>query len=619
MRRFEARPGPVIAVAIFVSSLALYSATAARTIGLVDGGELTVAAWSAGNAHPPGFPLYLMLAHVATWIPAGSIALRTNLFSAICAATASGVTVLAAAEALALREKPGEGLARGAILFATGALLACSRTLWGYATLTEVYALNTALLATVVWLALGWHRRKEASRLVGAAAVFGLALGVHYVTVGLCVAGLAVLAASGGAPRRRTVGIAAACALAGLVAYAYLPIAASREPVLNWGDPDSLGRFWRHVSGQQYRYHFAWSADESARQIGRALRYLSRELAPPWLPIALALAAWGLARLYRADRAVFTFLTLVIAANLGFILVYPVVNDQDAYLLPTVLALVVAAAAGMQAAVSAVRTPRARNVAAVAMTTLPLIACATAWPYRDRSGFTVASDYVGNAFRVMEPGALLITGDWQLFGPMLYATEVEKTRRDVVPVLTGFLLRPWYLDDLRRRHPGLHEGSRAAIEAYRPWIERFETNRDAYMRNQEWQSQLNDRLDDLLLSMIADHIRRGPVYTTFDVALSAKPRDRKLVARLRQAYDVLPRGVVVQLLPGHARRSLPPLDLELRGLVDGSIAYDPDDVVPTEVLPVYRAAFEMRAAYLRMLGDEAGAREAVRKAAELTR
>jgi len=34
-----------------------------------------------------------------------------------------------------------------------------------------------------------------------------------------------------------------------------------------------------------------------------------------------------------------------------------------------------------------------------------------------------------------------------------------------------------------------------------------------------------------------------------------------------------------------------------RGLADESVRYEPDDVVPTEILPKYRAAFLMRARY----------------------
>jgi len=43
-------------------ALGLYTWTLAPTVTLVDSGELIVAARSLGVAHPPGFPLYVLLA-----------------------------------------------------------------------------------------------------------------------------------------------------------------------------------------------------------------------------------------------------------------------------------------------------------------------------------------------------------------------------------------------------------------------------------------------------------------------------------------------------------------------------------------------------------------------------
>ena len=44
-------------------------------------------------------------------------------------------------------------------------------------------------------------------------------------------------------PRGRTLAIGLAAFLAGLAPYLYIPIAASRHPLVDWGDPTNLGRF----------------------------------------------------------------------------------------------------------------------------------------------------------------------------------------------------------------------------------------------------------------------------------------------------------------------------------------------------------------------------------------
>ena len=82
-------------ITVGLVSLGLYLATLAPGLTWAhdsgDGGELAAAARTLGIAHPPGYPTYLLLAHVFTRLPVGEIATRTNLFSALCAATTSAL------------------------------------------------------------------------------------------------------------------------------------------------------------------------------------------------------------------------------------------------------------------------------------------------------------------------------------------------------------------------------------------------------------------------------------------------------------------------------------------------------------------------------------------------
>src|SRR6185369_13146183 len=89
------------AAAVFCLSLEIYISTLAPTVTLVDSGELIVAARFLGVAHPPGFPLYLILAHLFSLTPIGSIAFRINFASAFFAALASGLVTLVTAELIA--------------------------------------------------------------------------------------------------------------------------------------------------------------------------------------------------------------------------------------------------------------------------------------------------------------------------------------------------------------------------------------------------------------------------------------------------------------------------------------------------------------------------------------
>ena len=191
-----------------------------------------------------------------------------------------------------------------------GLLMAFSRTLWAYATITEVYALNALLILLVFFLVVRWRRRIIETRtdsnaavathdtwIYAAAFVFGLAMGVHHVTVALTLPAIAVVV-------YRTEGLkfftsrrllyAALISISALIlVYSYLPWAASRSPAMNWGNPRSLQEIWWHITGRQYRVFFSFSPATIGAQFVEFCRMVGREFGFAWLPLALFLAVAG--------------------------------------------------------------------------------------------------------------------------------------------------------------------------------------------------------------------------------------------------------------------------------------------------------------------------------------
>src|SRR5947207_5033053 len=83
---------------VFLVALIVYTWTLAPTVTLVDSGELIVAAYGLGVAHPPGFPLWVMVAQLASLLPVGNVAVRINFSSALFAALAAAMHTLVVAE-----------------------------------------------------------------------------------------------------------------------------------------------------------------------------------------------------------------------------------------------------------------------------------------------------------------------------------------------------------------------------------------------------------------------------------------------------------------------------------------------------------------------------------------
>jgi hypothetical protein len=111
-----------------------------------DSGEIIAAVCSGGVIHPPGYPLYAMLAKPFSWLPLGSIAWRLNLFSAVAGAGAVFLIALAVAE-WTRNSKAG--------LLAAG-LFAFSPHVFRYAVAAEVFALNDLFVARRCFSRFGW-------------------------------------------------------------------------------------------------------------------------------------------------------------------------------------------------------------------------------------------------------------------------------------------------------------------------------------------------------------------------------------------------------------------------------------------------------------------------------
>src|SRR5215217_8089098 len=93
----QGRPPYLGALAMFVVVLLIYVMTLAPTTAFWDASEYIAAARVLGIPHPPGNPLFVILAHTFGLLPlAASYAVRINLFAAVTSAASAGLWFLVA-------------------------------------------------------------------------------------------------------------------------------------------------------------------------------------------------------------------------------------------------------------------------------------------------------------------------------------------------------------------------------------------------------------------------------------------------------------------------------------------------------------------------------------------
>src|SRR3982751_2742691 len=140
------------AVVVFI----IYLATLAPTTAFWDTSEYIAAAKVLGIPHPPGNPLFIILAHSFGLLPlAASYAVRINLFAAVTSAASAGLWFLVAERWL--RGIVSLRWARYAAAFGGVLVGATSWTVWNQPTVNEkVYTVSLLSIALVMWLVVRW-------------------------------------------------------------------------------------------------------------------------------------------------------------------------------------------------------------------------------------------------------------------------------------------------------------------------------------------------------------------------------------------------------------------------------------------------------------------------------
>lgn len=227
---------------IFFFTFGVYLHTLSPGIGLSDSGELTTCAYLLSIAHAPGYPLYLLLSKVFTFLPFGEVAFRVNLASAVFGALSCSLIFLI-------------------IMFLTqhqlSSLIATfclgfSFTFWLLSTTAEVYTLNSCLVSLLILIYLIWTRSKTIRWLYLFFFIFGLSLGNHLTIVLFLPFFLYFILKEQTALLQ--ISKFTLYFLIGLSIYLYIPIRSSADITLvNWGKVTSWNQFFYYVSGAHFK------------------------------------------------------------------------------------------------------------------------------------------------------------------------------------------------------------------------------------------------------------------------------------------------------------------------------------------------------------------------------
>jgi hypothetical protein len=395
-----------------------------------DGGELITASVTSGIPHPPGYPTYVFLGKLTRWLPVGTVAWRFNLFSAVSAATAVAFSTATAQKVLKDKKH------REAVAIACGLTIAFTPIFWGQALISEVYALNIAIVS--IWL---WSLLSGRSPLLSG-VLLGLAITTHLSSLIMLPLALFLTARSRWLPLFGGL-------MLGLLPYLTLPILArSGSPVI-WGDPSSLRGWLWLVSGQLYHANLR---PPEIRALLPRMVILGTTLLRQWL-----WAGWLIVVLGITTRLLDRRQILALTATSLIYLIYGIfyqTEDVIVNLLPIFILLSPLLAAGFS---------RIGAWSLILPILLLLLNFQALNLHHDRSVRSLAETVLNSA---PENAILLTPGDQSIF-TLWYFHHVEGIREDLLLVDANLFAFDWYRERLNTFYPELTGLEKDNLEAFR--------------------------------------------------------------------------------------------------------------------------------------------------------
>jgi len=397
----------IVGLVLFLGATLFYWFHTGQETFWLDSAEFAAVASSAGIPHPPGTPLYEVLASlVARTLPVGNVALRVHLLNCILGGLCVVLVYLLALKlggilrvngarsgqaGTPLKERragPKEdhsdrplaaaeghapqaaGVEHGAPLsgresgrwvgeevlpvLACAALAAAfclSPAIWFQSVRVEVYSLNTGITTGMVLLALVAGERADRGLTVRGpilllSLVGGLGLANHHfltALTGVCCFVYLSIKSGTRLPLLRTLPVASALGLAGFMTYVYLPLR-SLSGWKMWGDPTTLAGFKSVLSAEAF--HISVTEMPRAPFLVAWFSILEKWIDLLGLPLFLAGIA-GLCLLLVKRREIGSFmLLLVLAGGTSKAIMYLDLENPDdhAYFLVGLTAMAAAAA-----------------------------------------------------------------------------------------------------------------------------------------------------------------------------------------------------------------------------------------------------------------------------------
>jgi hypothetical protein len=464
----------VLSLGVFV----IYLFTLAPSVIQIDSGELAAVQATLGIAHPTGYPLFTIIGYLFLKLPLPfTIIYRANLLAAFwcffgilffiksITLFLQNLTILKRTDKKVKNKKLHDVEFNSknnklSILVSslTGSLfLAFSKTYWLQSTSVEVYSLQIFLFTLIIYASLKafFSQNDSITRWIGVGIALAFGFSNHMTTL-LTLPFVAILfflkeGFKKHAIKKVIVTFTASFPVL-ILFYLYLPIRASSNPVINWGNPINYENFFRHITGKQYQVWLFSSMDAAKKQLVYFIGNLPSEFTIPGLLFALI----GLVFIFKQSKKLFWLLTISFLTALLYSINYDIV-DIDSYFLFNNIIIAGLISFGIYWLILWLQKHyNLKEKYFILVISIGLIPAVINFSSVDQSEQYTFEDYTRAILESVEKNSIIFSYQWDYFiSASYYFQFVENYRSDVAVVDKELLRRSWYYNQLEQNYPAV--------------------------------------------------------------------------------------------------------------------------------------------------------------------
>ena len=568
----------------------IYLFTLAPSVVQIDSGELATVQATLGIAHPTGYPLYTIVGYLFSLIPLPFTKIyQLNLLAALyCSAGVSvfvytskfvldNLTSFSFAKAPDIKfsknkkknkkeKKKNSQIAfsldeiiKKILSIAGGLILAFSETFWMQSTSVEVYSLHILLINIIILFLLKAYlykpdekRQSDLKAWLIFSAVLALGFTNHMTTL-LIVPGVAYLFFTKNRFNADSIKKILLMLLIFfpvlILIYSYLPIRASQNPLLNWGNPTDLERIIRHISGKQYQVWLFASVESAKKQLVHFIDTLSGEFY-----IELFLSIIGLFTSLNYARKFFAFLLITFLFTILYSINYDI-NDIDSYFILAYICLSFFAIFGFLKLFQISKKNLKVLISVLAL--VILIEFYFNFNKVNQSNVYTYEDYTHAILNSVPQGSIIFSYQWDYFvSASYYFRYVENYRNDVVVVDKEILRRSWYYDELNNDYPFLFKNMQEDVNNFKEALIPFERGEKDYNAN-----LLETLYRKIMTDLVATNVIDRSFYIAPELYENEMQRGEFL---LPKGYTLVPDLLLFKVVKGNEYVPTKNLDFKIR-------------------------------------------------------